>query len=75
MKRCVRLLFTQPHAGACHIFCKIVQHLSQEEITRCTVVLIFRPVLVRFFSFKDSVLSAQEVGTTDGIEVVCPVLT
>lgn len=25
--------------------------------------------------FKDSVLCAQEVGITDGIEVVCPVLT
>lgn len=48
MKRCVRLLFTQPHAGACHIFCKIVQHLPQEEITHCTMVLIFRPFLVRF---------------------------
>lgn len=74
MEWCVRPLFTQPHAEACHIFCKIVQHLSQEEITHCIVILIVRLFYVRF-SFKDSVLCAQEVGITDGIEVVCPVLT
>lgn len=34
----------------------------------------FQTILGDIFPFKDSVLCAQEVGTTDGIEVVCPVL-
>lgn len=48
MKRCVRPLFTQWHAGACRVSCKIVQHPSQEETARCVLSLIFRPFLVRF---------------------------
>lgn len=35
----------------------------------------FQTLLCEIFSFKDSVLCTQEVGITDGIEVVCLVLT
>jgi len=48
VKRCVRPLFTERHAEACYVFSKIVQHLSQEETTRCIMILIFRPFLMRF---------------------------
>lgn len=43
-----RPLFAQPHAEECHVFCKPVQHPSQEETMHCVVILIFRPFTMRF---------------------------